>query len=48
MDLISRISQHFSDSAQVKLEAVEMLAAPIAQAALLCPYPPAHRPLNSL
>ena len=33
MDLISRISQHFSDSAQVKLEAVEMLAAPIAQAA---------------
>ena len=33
MDLISRISQHFSDSAQVKLDAVEMLAAPIAQAA---------------
>lgn len=33
MDLISRISQHFSDSAQTKLEAVELLAAPIAQAA---------------
>ena len=33
MDLISRISRHFSDSAQTKLEAVELLAAPIAQAA---------------
>ncbi len=33
MDLISRISQHFGDSAQTKLDAVELLAAPIAQAA---------------
>ncbi len=33
MDLILRISRHFSDSAQTKLEAVELLAAPIAQAA---------------
>ncbi len=33
MDLISRISQHFTDSAQTKLDAVEMLAAPIAEAA---------------
>lgn len=32
MDLISRISQHFADSAQTKLDAVELLAAPIAQA----------------
>ena len=32
MDLISRISQHFTDSAQTKLDAVEMLAAPIAEA----------------
>ena len=32
MDLISRISQHFTDSAQTKLDAIEMLAAPIAQA----------------
>ena len=31
--MISRISRHFSDSAQTKLEAVELLAAPIAQAA---------------
>ena len=30
MDLISRISQHFTDSAQTKLDAIEMLAAPIA------------------
>ena len=30
MDLISRISQQFSDSAHTKLEAIEMLAAPIA------------------
>ena len=34
MDLISRISQHFTDSAQTKLDAVEMLAAPIAEAML--------------
>ncbi|MBK7355270.1 phosphoheptose isomerase [Propionivibrio sp.] len=33
MDLISRISQHFQDSAQVKLDAVEQLSAPIAEAA---------------
>jgi len=33
MDLISRISQHFADSAQTKLDAIEMLAAPIAEAA---------------
>lgn len=32
MDLIARISQQFADSAQTKLQAVEMLAAPIAQA----------------
>ena len=32
MDLISRISQHFQDSAQTKLDAIEMLAAPIAEA----------------
>jgi D-sedoheptulose 7-phosphate isomerase len=32
MDLVARISQHFSDSAQVKLKAVEMLAEPIADA----------------
>jgi D-sedoheptulose 7-phosphate isomerase len=32
MDLVARISQHFSDSAQVKLKAVEMLAGPIADA----------------
>ena len=32
MDLISRITQHFTDSAQTKLEAVELLAAPIAEA----------------
>jgi len=35
MDLISRISQHFSDSAQTKLDALEMLAAPLAGAAEL-------------
>ena len=33
MDLISRIGQHFTDSAQTKLDAIEMLAAPIAEAA---------------
>lgn len=32
MDLISRISQHFTDSARTKLDAVELLAAPIAGA----------------
>ena len=32
MDLISRISQQFSDSAPTKLEAIELLAAPIAGA----------------
>ena len=33
MDLITRISQQFSDSAQTKLNAIELLAAPIAEAA---------------
>lgn len=33
MDIISRIGQHFADSAQTKLDASEMLAAPIAEAA---------------
>lgn len=33
MDLISRISGHFSESAQIKLRAVDQLAAPIATAA---------------
>ena len=33
MDLISRIGQHFTDSAQSKLDASEMLAAPISEAA---------------
>jgi D-sedoheptulose 7-phosphate isomerase len=32
MDLIARISQQFTDSAQTKLQAVEILAAPIAEA----------------
>ena len=32
MDLINRVSQHFRDSAQTKLDAIELLAAPIAQA----------------
>lgn len=32
MDLISRISRQFQDSAQAKLDAVELLAAPIADA----------------
>jgi D-sedoheptulose 7-phosphate isomerase len=32
MDLISRISQHFTDSAQTKLDAIEVLAAPLADA----------------
>ncbi len=35
MDLISRIGQHFTDSAQTKLAAIDTLAAPIAQAAEL-------------
>ena len=35
MDLISRIGQHFTDSAQTKLDAAEMLAAPIGEAAEL-------------
>jgi D-sedoheptulose 7-phosphate isomerase len=35
MDLISRIGQHFQDSAQSKLDAIEILAGPIAQAAEL-------------
>ena len=32
MDLISRISQHFADSAQLKLKAKELLAGPLASA----------------
>lgn len=32
MDLIDRISKHFQDSAQTKLDAVELLAGPIAEA----------------
>ncbi|HNN08466.1 MAG TPA: phosphoheptose isomerase [Azospira sp.] len=32
MDLIERISQHFQDSAQTKLDAMELLAAPISDA----------------
>ena len=32
MDLISRIAQQFTESAQTKLDAVELLAAPIAEA----------------
>ncbi len=32
MDLIERVSQHFRDSAQTKLDAIEAMAAPIAQA----------------
>ena len=32
MDLIARVSQHFEDSARTKLDAVEMLAAPLAAA----------------
>ena len=35
MDLISRICQHFEDSAQTKLDAIEILSAPIAEAAEL-------------
>ena len=33
MDLIARINQHFNDSAQLKLRAMDLLAAPIAAAA---------------
>jgi D-sedoheptulose 7-phosphate isomerase len=32
MDLIARVARHFEDSAQTQLNAVEMLAAPIAAA----------------
>lgn len=32
MDLISRISQHFTDSAQLKLQAMDLLAEPLASA----------------
>jgi D-sedoheptulose 7-phosphate isomerase len=32
MDLLARISQHFADSAQTKLDAIEVLAAPLADA----------------
>ena len=32
MNLISRISQHFADSAQTKMDSIEMLAAPLAGA----------------
>jgi D-sedoheptulose 7-phosphate isomerase len=32
MDLISRINQHFTDSAHLKLQAVELLAEPLARA----------------
>jgi D-sedoheptulose 7-phosphate isomerase len=35
MDLVSRISGHFSDSAQIKLKAMELLATPLAEAAEL-------------
>ena len=35
MDLVSRISQHFADSVQVKQKSADMLSAPIAQAAEL-------------
>lgn len=33
MDLVNRISQHFTDSAHLKLQALEVLAEPIAKAA---------------
>ncbi|MBZ0094049.1 MAG: SIS domain-containing protein, partial [Sulfuricella sp.] len=33
MDLISRISHHFTESAHLKLQALDLLAAPIADAA---------------
>jgi D-sedoheptulose 7-phosphate isomerase len=33
MDLITRINQHFTDSAQLKLQAMELLADPLASAA---------------
>jgi len=36
MDLIARVSQHFEDSAQTKLNAVEMMATPIAAAIEIC------------
>ena len=31
MDLVKRINQHFTDSAQVKLKAVEVLAGPLSE-----------------
>ena len=34
MDLISRISEHFSESAHLKLQSMDALAGPIAEAAL--------------
>ena len=36
MDLIARVTKHFEDSAHTKLNAVEMLAAPIAAAIETC------------
>ena len=33
MDLIARISQHFTDSAQLKIYAMDIIAAPISRAA---------------
>ena len=38
MDLIARVSRHFEDSAHTKLNAVEMLAAPIAAAIEICTH----------
>lgn len=38
MDLIARVTRHFEDSAQTKLNAVEMLAAPIAAAIEICTH----------
>jgi D-sedoheptulose 7-phosphate isomerase len=35
MDLVKRINNHFTDSAQIKLNAMEVLAAPLADAATL-------------
>ena len=32
MDLIARVAKHFEDSAHTKLDAIEMMAAPIAAA----------------
>jgi D-sedoheptulose 7-phosphate isomerase len=33
MDLISRVSQHFTDSAQLKIKAKDVLAGPLVDAA---------------